>query len=145
VKYKSYILIFPYRMYIIRARGVCLTSLNPDDKKRNLMSKVVSCMQHTVSRFDHDEAVRRYALHLLSEGYDVRARVEGWFQAPEYIYGYRPDIVARKGDDWLIVEVKKGEVDWPKINALERLRGERDHFRLVIASPEQVLAGVWAA
>jgi len=102
-------------------------------------------MQNLMGRFEHDEAVRRYAVHLLSEGYDVRARVEGWFEAPEYIYGYRPDIVARRGEECLIVEIKKGDMDWPKISALERVPRERDHCRLVIASPEQVLAGVWMA
>jgi hypothetical protein len=102
-------------------------------------------MHAVTDKFDHDEAVRRYALHLLSEGYDVRARVEGWFQAPDYIHGYRPDIVAQRGDDWLVVEIKKGDVDWPKISALQRVEREREHFRLLIVSPEQVLSGEWAA
>lgn len=95
-------------------------------------------------RFEHDEAVRVYALHLLSMGYDVRARVEGWFQAPDYIYGYRPDIVANRGDEWLVVEIKKGDVDWPKISALERVGRERAGYSVVIASPQDVMMGRWA-
>jgi hypothetical protein len=97
-------------------------------------------MQAALSRFQHDEAVRLCALKLLSEGYDVRARVEGWFQAPDYINGYRPDIVARKGDEWILVEVKKGEGDWPKISALVRLQRERTDFKVRIVSPEEVIS-----
>jgi hypothetical protein len=102
-------------------------------------------MGGTVSRFQHDEAVRLYALQLLSQGYNVRARVEGWFEAPDYVNGYRPDIVARKGNQWLLVEVKKGEVDWPKISALQRLQHERQNFRVLVLSPEQVISSRAAA
>ena len=96
------------------------------------------------SRLNHDEAVRLSALRLLSRGYGVRARVEGWFQEPEYVNGYRPDIVARKGDKWLLIEVKKGEVDWPKISALERFQHDRRNFKLLIVSPEEVLSSAGA-
>ncbi len=92
------------------------------------------------TKFQHDEAVRLYALQLLAQGYDVRARVEGWFQAPEYVNGYRPDIVARKGSEWVLIEVKKGEVDWPKISAFERFQHERHEFKLLVVSPEQVFS-----
>jgi REase_AHJR-like len=100
-------------------------------------------MENAINRFEHDEAVRLYALHLLSQGYEVRARVEGWFQAPDYIFGYRPDIVANKGDEWLVVEIKKSESDWPKISALERIEHERAHFKVVIASPQDVMMERW--
>jgi hypothetical protein len=68
-------------------------------------------------------------------GYEVRARVEGWFEAPDYINEYRPDIVARKDDCLLIVEVKKSESDWPKIAALERFVREHEHSRVLIIRP----------
>jgi hypothetical protein len=101
---------------------------------------------NVTGRLEHDEAVRKYAIHLLSEGYEVQARVEGWFHAPDYIYGYRPDIVARRGDEWVIVEIKKGEIDWPKISALERrVEREREHFKLVVVSPQEVSSGNWMA
>ena len=100
-------------------------------------------MNNVICRFEHDRAVRLCALHLLTEGYDVRARVEGWFQAPDYVHGYRPDIVARKGEEWLIVDIKKGEGDWPKISALGRVSSEREHFRFIVASPESVFKGQW--
>jgi hypothetical protein len=95
-----------------------------------------------VSRFQHDEAVRLCALKLLSEGYDVRARVEGWFQAPDYVNGYRPDIVAQRGQEWVLIEVKKGEGDWPKISALVRFEHERTDFKVRIVSPDEVLSNL---
>ncbi len=91
-------------------------------------------MQHHISNTEHDEAVRLFAMQLQSQGYDVRARVEGWFQAPDYVNGYRPDIVIKKGTHLLLIEVKKGEVDWPKISALER-----SDFRVVVVSPDDVI------
>lgn len=68
---------------------------------------------------EHDDIVRTEALSLLSQGYSVQARLEGWFDSPDIINGYRPDIIARRGDQLLIVEVEKGETDWPKISAFE--------------------------
>jgi hypothetical protein len=91
-------------------------------------------MQPGTSKIEHDEAVRLFALQLQSHGYEVRARVEGWFQAPDYVNGYRPDIVVRTGNQILLIEVKKGEVDWPKISALER-----SNFRVVVVSPEDAI------
>jgi len=73
----------------------------------------------------------------------VQARIEGWFPCPDFIHGYRPDIVATKGNEWLVVEIKKAETDWPKINALQRIEYERAHFRVVVASPQDVIGGRW--
>jgi len=101
-------------------------------------------MEGSVPRVEHDEAVRMYALHLLSIGYEVHARIDGWFQAPDYIYGYRPDIVARRGNEWLVVEIMKGDTDWPKISALERIERERADYKVVIASPQDVKMRRWA-
>jgi hypothetical protein len=101
-------------------------------------------METVIGRFEHDRAVRLCALHLLTEGYDVEARVEGWFQAPDYVNGYRPDIVARKGGECLVIEIKKSAADWPKINALERLQREHEHLRFVATSPDIVLNRQWA-
>jgi hypothetical protein len=100
-------------------------------------------MESVICRFEHDRAVRLCALHLLTEGYDVQARVKGWFQAPDYVNGYRPDIVARKGDEYLVVEIRKSAADWPKINALERVERERANFRFVVTSPDIVLNRQW--
>jgi hypothetical protein len=92
----------------------------------------------TLSIIDHDRAVRHYAMRMLADGYEVRARVEGWFDEPDTIKGYRPDIVARKGDVFLIVEIKKGEIDWPKIKALESFTSGRPEFQLRLITPEEI-------
>jgi hypothetical protein len=77
-------------------------------------------MGRNLSQAEHDDMVRTNALRLLSEGYEVWARLEGWFDSPDFVNGYRPDIVAKKGDRYLIVEIEKGAVDWPKIVALRQ-------------------------
>ncbi|OFW10386.1 MAG: hypothetical protein A3H96_02225 [Acidobacteria bacterium RIFCSPLOWO2_02_FULL_67_36] len=80
---------------------------------------------------DHDRAVLLQALKLLHDGYAVRARVEGYFQLPDPIYGYRPDVVAQTAEGhYVIVEVKKGEVDWPKLEALQRFAAEHPEYEL---------------
>lgn len=91
-----------------------------------------------LSASEHDRAVRHYAMKMLADGYEVKARVEGWFQEPEIIGGYRPDIVARKDDIFIIIEIKKGEIDWPKIKALEVFASMRHEFRLELITPEAV-------
>lgn len=93
-------------------------------------------MQLSVS--EHDSAVRHYAMRMLADGYEVRARVEGWFQEPETIGGYRPDIVARKDGRFIIIEIKKSEIDWPKIKALETFASMRPEFQLQLITPETV-------
>lgn len=93
-------------------------------------------MQLSIS--EHDRAVRHYAMRMLADGYDVQARVEGWFQEPDTISGYRPDIVARKDDHFVIIEIKKGEIDWPKIKALEAFASGRPEFQLQLITPETV-------
>jgi hypothetical protein len=91
------------------------------------------------SRLDHDEAVRRCALTLVATGYHVQARIEGWFDPPDYICGYRPDIIANMGDQFIIVEVKKGDMDWPKISALQRFVENNQSFQIKVISPEDIL------
>jgi hypothetical protein len=93
----------------------------------------------THSRLDHDEAVRRCALQLVATGYHVQARVEGWFEPPDYINGYRPDIVAHRGGRFIIVEVKKGGIDWPKIFALEKFVSNNHAFKIKVMTPEDIL------
>lgn len=92
-----------------------------------------------LSHYDHDHAVRIYALKLLSEGYVVRARVEGWFDVPEIVNGYRPDIEAKRNEETVIVEIKKGEVDWPKISALKRFAADQKNYYVRIITPEEAV------
>jgi len=84
-------------------------------------------MTDSAIRFHHDDLVQKKALQLLADGWRVKARVEGWFEEPDSINGYRPDIVARRGDITLVIEVKKGDVDFPKIIALQAAR-DTDKF-----------------
>lgn len=80
---------------------------------------------------DHDRVVLLQALALLRAGYEVRARVEGYFDLPEPINGYRPDVVAHAPEgQYVIVEVKKGDVDWPKLEALQRFASEHPEYEL---------------
>ena len=93
-------------------------------------------MQSVRSKLNHDHKVREQALLLLSRGYQVAARLEGWFDDPEPICGYSPDIIAQKEDEHLIVEVKKGPIDWPKIVALRKFAEEHCEWKLdIIESP----------
>lgn len=86
------------------------------------------------NKIEHDHIVRQQALHLLTMGYQVRARIEGWFETPEVIYGYIPDIYAVKDDQILIVEVKKAETDWPKITALHRFEEMHPNCKVEVIS-----------
>lgn len=88
------------------------------------------------SRLKHDSLVIRHAVRLVSEGWAVKARVPDWYEEPEVIAGYRPDILAQKGDEFLIVEIKKGEVDHPKIVALERFVAENPRYKLQLIDLE---------
>lgn len=76
---------------------------------------------------------------LAATGYRVQARVEGWFDLPEFINGYRPDIIARSGDHFFIFEVKKGEIDWPKISAFEQFAKTNHAFQLYVFTPKDIL------
>jgi hypothetical protein len=86
----------------------------------------------TLSRLDHDELVLHEAMELLALGYKVTARLEGLFEPPDTIYGYRPDVIAVLGAKVVIVEVKKGDVDWPKLVALQRYAAEHPDLKLQI-------------
>lgn len=90
------------------------------------------------SQVEHDKAVRRYALILTTTGHHVKARVEGWFEAPTYINGYRPDIIVQEENQWIIIEVKKGDIDWPKISAFKQYVDSHDNYSIKVISPEEV-------
>jgi len=53
----------------------------------------------------HNKTVANSAAYYKSRGYKVQADING-FQQPGTIRGRRPDIVARKGKDVVIVEVE---------------------------------------
>jgi hypothetical protein len=96
-------------------------------------------MSRDLSQAEHDDMVRTHALRLLSEGNEVWARLDGWFDPPDFINGYRPDIVAKKGDNYQIVEIEKGPVDWPKIMALRQFVAATRNVALqIIELPEEL-------
>ena len=53
----------------------------------------------------HDTEVQAIAKKLEKQGYNVQADVPG-FQQPKTIGGYRPDVIAKKGNQRKIVEVE---------------------------------------
>ena len=53
----------------------------------------------------HDARVRELARRYENQGFDVKADVGG-FSKPGTIGGYRPDVVAQKGQERKIVEVE---------------------------------------
>lgn len=57
------------------------------------------------SRSKHDNEVRRTAERLKQQGFDVKADVSG-YDRPDTIRGFRPDVVAKKGWQRVIVEVE---------------------------------------
>jgi hypothetical protein len=88
------------------------------------------------NKLEHDHIVRQHALDLLTKGYQVKARVEGWFEEPDVIYGYIPDIYAVRDDEILIIEVKKADTDWPKISALHRFEETHPNCKVEVISAE---------
>jgi hypothetical protein len=96
---------------------------------------VVKLEKITLSPNEHDRIVREEALKLLHDGFDVQARLGGWFKRPAPVHGYRPDIFASKDGKQLIVEVTKGSIDWPKTSALERYAHENPDIEVRILPP----------
>ncbi len=85
----------------------------------------------STDRLRHDAAVLRHAMSLIAEGFTVQARLEGLFERPQcVIYGYRPDVVGVLHGQTVIVEVIKGEVDWPKRAAFTRYASEHADVKL---------------
>lgn len=94
-------------------------------------------MTQIEARLAHDDVVRGQVLNLLRKGYSVKARLEGWFDPPEEINGFIPDIVARRGTATLIVEVKLGNDDWPKLFAFKRFVAQHHRTLLILAEALQ--------
>ena len=70
----------------------------------------------------HAAKLQEEAFRYLLDGYVVRALVEGWFERPEYINGFLPDMIVCKGEKCTIIQVESPEQqerDTPKILAFE--------------------------
>lgn len=57
------------------------------------------------SQSKHDRTVKRVADSYEKRGYDVSADIKG-YQRPKTIGGFRPDVVAKRGRERVIVEVE---------------------------------------
>jgi len=72
---------------------------------------------------EHDSRVKRIAAGYKSQGYKVRADHVKGYKEPRTIYGKRPDLIARKGKNEVIVEVETRtslKKDIPQRNAFQR-------------------------
>ena len=73
------------------------------------------------------------------KGYDVLIEPKG-DQLPDFLQAFRPDLIAHKGDEHIVVEVKmRGRVsDLPQVNELAKVvRNEADwKFELFLLGPE---------
>lgn len=73
------------------------------------------------------------------KGYDVLIEPQG-DQLPDFLQAFRPDLIAHKGDEHIVVEVRmRGQVsDFPQVNELAKVvRNEADwKFELFLLGPE---------
>ncbi len=73
------------------------------------------------------------------KGYDVLIEPQG-DQLPDFLQTFRPDLIAHKGDEHIVVEVRvRGQVsDFPQVNELAKVvRNEADwKFELFLLGPE---------
>lgn len=83
----------------------------------------------------HEARLKKEAFGYLLKGYEVRAALEGWFEKPQTIEGYLPDIVACRHGHYIIVEVETSatrEAGTPKITALRGFVGRTRGYDLKI-------------
>jgi len=79
----------------------------------------------------HDLAVECSAEYYEQEGYNVQADIEG-YKSPKLINGKRPDIVATKKDDKVIVEVETEdslETDQKQLKVFKDYAGSHKNVR----------------
>ena len=73
------------------------------------------------------------------KGYDVLIEPQS-DQLPDFLQAFQPDLIAHKGDEHIVVEVRvRGQVsDFPQVNELAKVvRNEADwKFQLVLLGPE---------
>lgn len=79
----------------------------------------------------HDRDVKSSADYYRRQGYNVKADVRGYAQ-PDTFNGRRPDVVARKGNDQVLVEVEtksSNAGDRQQQSALRRYADSRKNTR----------------
>ena len=92
--------------------------------------------------------LERQRAHALAEEYRSRGyeviEMPSPEQLPEFLAGYRPDLLIRKGDEGTVVEVKSRSslVKDPQIRELARLLGSKPNwnFELVVVREEEQLS-----
>jgi REase_AHJR-like len=86
------------------------------------------------------QRARALAEEYRSKGYEV-IEVPSPEQLPDFLAGYRPDLLIRKGDETIVVEVKSRSslVKDPQIRELARLLGSKPNwnFELVVVREEE--------
>ncbi|HSA87021.1 MAG TPA: hypothetical protein VLE46_12625 [Nitrospira sp.] len=89
------------------------------------------------------QRARALAEEYRSRGYEV-IEVPSPEQLPDFLVGYRPDLLIRKGDEAIVVEVKSRSSlgKDPQIRELARLLGSKPHwnFELVVVREEEQLS-----
>ncbi len=94
---------------------------------------------HSVEASTEADLTRRVAEDYRAKGYDVIMQPSGQ-DLPEPLAGFRPDLIARKADKTVIIEVKSrqslGREPYvePLVRAVQQVPGAR--FELVIARPD---------
>ena len=77
------------------------------------------------------------------KGYKELIKSQG-DQLPDFLQAFRPDLIAHKGDEQIVVEVRtRGQIsDFPQVNELAKaVKNEADwRFQLVLLGPENSLS-----
>ena len=85
------------------------------------------------------QRVRKVGQVYRDKGYDVLIEPQG-DQLPDFLQAFQPDLIAHKGDEHIVVEVRvRGQVsDFPQVNELAKVvRNEADwRFQLFLMGPE---------
>jgi hypothetical protein len=96
-------------------------------------------MKKVLARDRERKRIAQLAREYRGRGYDVFADVPG-YRSPDLIEGIRPDLVAKKGDEVIVMEVKtresmKGSKDRIEYLARYADREPRIRFDLVLTNP----------
>jgi Holliday junction resolvase len=79
-------------------------------------------------KYLHDIAIEQIAEEYLQKGYDISKE--------EHLGEYQPDLVAKKGDETIVIEVKSGKMTPDKKEAIKQLGNyvrRHNNFRFLVA------------
>ena len=96
-------------------------------------------MADLTARESERQRVQKVGQVYRDKGYDVLIEPQG-DQLPDFLQAFRPDLIAHKGDENIVVEVRmRGQVsDFPQVNELAKVvRNEAGwKFELFLLGPE---------